>query len=54
MLFEFKSVFRSLLRAPGYSLVVVGTLSLGIGAAAAFYTMVAGTLFPAMPFHKPD
>lgn len=54
MLFEFKSVFRSLVRAPGYSLVVVGTLALGIGAAAAFYTMVAGSLFPTVPFGQPD
>lgn len=54
MLFELKAVIRSLARAPGYTAVVVGTLALGTGAAAAFYTLVAGTLFPPMAFRKPD
>jgi putative ABC transport system permease protein len=54
MFFEFKAILRSLARAPGYSLVVVGTLALGMGAAAAFYSMVAGSLFPTMPFSKPE
>jgi len=51
---EFKSVVRSLARAPGYTLAVVGTLALGIGAAAAAYSSVAGSLFPSMPFTRPE
>ncbi len=51
---ELKSVLRSLVRVPGYSLTVVGTLALGIGAAAAFYSLVAGSLFPPMPFTRPE
>jgi predicted permease len=35
-------------------LTVVGMLALGIGAAAAFYSMVSGSLFPAMPFTAPE
>ena len=54
MLSEFKAVVRSLARAPGYSLVVIGTLALGIGAAAAAYSSVAGSLFPVMPYTKPE
>lgn len=54
MLTELKSVLRSLARAPGYALVVIGTLALGIGAAAAAYSSVAGSLFPVMPYVKPE
>jgi hypothetical protein len=54
VLSEFKAVIRSLARSPGYSLVVVATLALGIGAAAAAYSSVAGSLFPNMPFTKPE
>jgi len=54
MLSEFKSVIRSLVRSPGYTTVVVGTLALGIGAAAAAYSSVAGSLFPTMPYAMPD
>jgi predicted permease len=54
VLSEFKSVFRALARSPGYSSVVVGTLALGIGAAAAAYSSVAGSLFPSVPFARPD
>ncbi len=54
MLTELKSVLRSLARSPGYALVVVFTLALGIGAAAAAYSSVAGSLFPAMPYARPE
>lgn len=54
MPFEFKSVIRALVRVPGYSLVVIGTLALGIGTAAAFYTSVVGSLFPVVPYNKPE
>lgn len=54
MFSEFKAGFRSLARSPGYTSVVVATLALGIGAAAAAYSSVAGSLFPAMPYARPD
>ncbi len=54
MVSEFKSVIRSLARSPGYTAVVIGTLALGIGAAAAAYSSVAGSLFPTVPFARPD
>ncbi len=54
MLTEFKSVLRSLARSPGYASVVMLTLALGIGAAAAAYSSVAGSLFPTMPYEKPE
>lgn len=34
-------------------MTVIGTLALGIGAAAALYSMVSGSLFPTMPFSRP-
>ncbi|HWA27719.1 MAG TPA: ADOP family duplicated permease [Lacunisphaera sp.] len=54
MISELKAVVRSLARSPGYTSVVVGTLALGIGAAAAAYSSVAGSLFPTLPFARPE
>jgi len=54
MLTDLKSVFRSLARSPGYALAVMLTLALGIGAAAAAYSSVAGSLFPSMPYVRPE
>lgn len=54
MFSEFKSVARSLARSPGYTSTVVLTLALGIGAAAAAYSAVAGSLFPTLPYDKPE
>lgn len=54
MLSELKTVLRTLLRAPGYSLTVIVTLALGIGATAAFYSMFARALVPRTPYPDPD
>lgn len=54
MLSELKTVLRTLLRAPGYSLTVIVTLALGIGATATFYSMFMRTFFPPTPYAAPE
>ena len=44
---------RSLTRSPGYSLAVVTTLAVGIGATTAMVSIARHVLFPAVPFPEP-
>lgn len=46
MFSELKLAVRSLARSPGYSAVVIGTLALGMGAAAALHSNLAGGFRP--------
>jgi putative ABC transport system permease protein len=45
---------RTLLRAPAYSLTVLLTLALGIGAATAIFSFVHGLLLRPLPYPDPD
>lgn len=45
---------RMLLNAPGFTLVVVATLALGIGVNTAVYSVVDAVLFRPLPFASPD
>jgi len=47
---DVKYAARSLRRAPGFSLVILVTLALGIGATTAMFSVVRGVLLRPLPF----
>lgn len=54
MLTDFKYALRSLGRRPGFSLVAILTLALGIGASTAIYSVVDAVLLRRLPFPAPE
>jgi predicted permease len=51
---DFLFAFRSLTRAPGFALVAIATLAIGIGSNAAIYGVVRSVLMEPLPYGEPD
>jgi len=51
---EMKLAARTLARQPGFALLAIGTLGLGIGANTAIFSVIEGTLLRPLPYPEPD
>ncbi len=51
---DVRFALRGLFRAPGFTVITIGTLALGIGATTAIFTVVNGVLLKPLPFEEPD
>src|ERR1700754_3220992 len=51
---QLRQTLRRLLRAPGFTLTTVLTLSIGIGATIAIFAVVNGVLLKPLPFRDSD
>jgi predicted permease len=54
LLKDFRYAFRSLLKRPGFSLIAILTLALGIGANTAIFTLLNAVIFKPLPVSAPE
>jgi predicted permease len=53
-LFDLRYAVRMLRRSPGFSLIAIATMALGVGATTAIYSVIDATLFHPLPYPKPS
>ena len=51
---DLRFAFRQLRKSPGFTLVAVFTLALGIGANTAIFTLIQDLFLRGLPFSAPD
>lgn len=54
LLLDLRYALRSLRRRPGFSIVVIAVLTLGIGANTAVFSLVRGVLLKSLPYPQPE
>src|ERR1700761_5511632 len=53
-LVDLRYAFRMLYRSPGFSLIAIATVALGIGATTAIYSVIDATLLYPLPYPHPS
>jgi predicted permease len=51
---DLRLTLRTLSRTPGFTIIAIVVMALGIGANVALFTVVRGVLLKPLPFHDPD
>src|SRR5579872_2064721 len=50
---DLRYAVRVLLRSPGFALIAIATMALGVGATTAIYTVIDATLLHPLPYPNP-